>query len=48
MNLRIAITIGPEEAEKGQIAVKDLLSSEQKIVPEEAAAQVIKQILESK
>ncbi len=47
MKLRIAITIGPDEAEKGQVAVKDLKSGAQQIVPEDAAVEFVGHLLES-
>lgn len=42
---RVALVLGPEEAEKGQAAVKNLMNGEQVIVPQEAAAAAIRQIL---
>ena len=45
MKMRVAVTIGPDEAAKGQVAVKNLLNGEQVIVPREAAAEVIRKIL---
>ncbi len=48
MKMRVAATIGPDEAEKGMVAIKDLLNGSQQIVSQEAAAQAIRRILESK
>ena len=45
MKMRVAVTIGPDEAAKGQVAVKNLLNGEQVIVPREAAAESIRKIL---
>ncbi|OGO72727.1 MAG: histidine--tRNA ligase [Chloroflexi bacterium RIFOXYC12_FULL_59_14] len=45
MKMRVAVTVGPDEAAKGQVAVKNLGSGEQVIVPREAAAEVIRKIL---
>ncbi|MFZ5881121.1 MAG: histidine--tRNA ligase [Chloroflexota bacterium] len=42
---RVALVLGPDEAEKGQAAVKDLSSGEQVIVQQEAAAAAIRKIL---
>jgi histidyl-tRNA synthetase len=47
MKMRVVATVGPDEAEKGTVAVKDLLNGSQQIVPQEAAAQLIRRILES-
>ncbi len=47
MGIRVAVTVGPDEAEKGQAAVKDLLSGDQQTVQKEALAQVIQKILAS-
>lgn len=44
---RVTLVLGPEEAEKGQVAVKNLLSGEQTVVPQEAAVDVIRGILAS-
>ncbi len=45
MKIRIALTVGPDEAEKGQVAVKNLLSGEQVIVQQGALVDTIKGIL---
>ena len=45
MKMRVAVTVGPDEAANGQVAVKNLLNGEQVIVPREAAAEVIRKIL---
>jgi histidyl-tRNA synthetase len=48
LKLRVAVTIGPEEAAKDQVAVKDLMNGSQKIVERADAAQVVRQILDGK
>jgi histidyl-tRNA synthetase len=45
MKMRVVVTVGPDEAEKGQVAVKNLLNGEQVIVAREAAAEAIRKIL---
>ncbi|HKJ39926.1 MAG TPA: His/Gly/Thr/Pro-type tRNA ligase C-terminal domain-containing protein, partial [Anaerolineales bacterium] len=45
MRMKIAVTIGPDEVENGQAAVKNLLNGEQVIVKREAVADEIKKIL---
>ena len=45
MKMRVVVTVGPDEAEKGQVAVKNLLNGEQAIVAREAAAETIRKIL---
>ncbi len=47
MNLRVVITVGPDEAEKGQVAVKDLKSGDQQIVPEGTVIEFIQRLLDS-
>jgi len=42
---RVTLVIGPDEAEKGQVAVKNLLNGEQVIVPQDAAADEIRKVL---
>jgi histidyl-tRNA synthetase len=42
---RVTLVLGPDEMEKGQVAVKNLLSGEQTTVPQEAAADFIRGIL---
>ena len=42
---RVTLVLGPDEAEKGQVAIKNLLSGEQSTVPQEAAADFIRGIL---
>ena len=42
--MKVALVVGPDEAANGQVAVKNLLSGEQVIVPQEAAADVIRKI----
>ncbi len=45
MKMKVAVTIGPEEAEKGLAAVKNLANGEQVIVRREAVADTIRNIL---
>jgi histidyl-tRNA synthetase len=45
MKAQIVVTVGPDEAANGQVAVKNLLKGEQVIVKREAAAETIKNIL---
>ncbi len=45
MKMKAAVTIGPDEAAKGQVAVKNLSSGEQVIVTREAAAETIRGIV---
>jgi histidyl-tRNA synthetase len=45
MGARVVVVLGPDEAEKGQAAVKDLSSGEQVIVQQQAAAAAIRKIL---
>lgn len=45
MKVKVAVTIGPDEAAKGQVAVKNLESGEQVIVTREAAVDAVKGIL---
>ena len=45
MKMKVAVTVGPDEAEKGLVAVKNLVSGEQVIVKREAVADVIGKIL---
>jgi histidyl-tRNA synthetase len=42
---RVTLVLGPDEMEKGQVAVKNLLSGEQTTVPQEAAADFIRGVL---
>lgn len=42
---RITLVLGPDEAEKGQVTVKNLTSGVQTVVPQEAAAAFIRGIL---
>lgn len=42
---RVTLVLGPDEAEKGQVAVKNLLNGEQVIVPQASAAASIRKIL---
>ena len=44
---RVTLVLGPDETEKGQVAVKNLVSGEQTVVSQEAAADVIRGILAS-
>ncbi|HSQ39287.1 MAG TPA: histidine--tRNA ligase, partial [Anaerolineales bacterium] len=45
MKMKVAVTIGPDEAANGQVAVKNLLNGEQVIIPREAAVESIRKIL---
>jgi histidyl-tRNA synthetase len=45
MKVRIVVTIGPDEAANGQVAVKNLISGEQVTVKRNAAVEVIRKIL---
>jgi histidyl-tRNA synthetase len=45
VKMKVAVTVGPDEAEKGLVAVKNLASGEQVIVTREAAAEAVREIL---
>jgi histidyl-tRNA synthetase len=45
MNMQAVVTIGPDEVENGQVAVKNLSSGEQVVVAREAAAGEVKKIV---
>ncbi len=45
MKMRVVVTVGPDEAEKGLVAVKNLSNGEQVIVPRAEATQVIRGII---
>ena len=45
MKMKVAVTIGPDEVEKGLVAVKNLVSGDQVIVKREAAAEEVRNIL---
>jgi len=47
MKVQIVVTVGPDEAASGQVAIKNLVSGEQVIVKREAAAESIQKILAS-
>ncbi|HUH98020.1 MAG TPA: histidine--tRNA ligase [Anaerolineales bacterium] len=47
MKMKIAVTIGTEEVERGLVAVKNLLDGKQQVVPQGEALKVIRNILES-
>ena len=47
MGMKVALVLGPDEVEKGQVAVKNLLNGEQAIVTRETAAAAINKILNS-
>ena len=47
MGMKVALVLGPDEVEKGQVAVKNLINGEQIIVTREAAAAAINKILNS-
>jgi histidyl-tRNA synthetase len=44
---RVTLVLGPDEAEKGQVTVKNLLNGEQSVVPQEVAVEVVRGILAS-
>jgi len=48
MKMKVALTIGTEEAEKGLVAVKNLLNGDQQTVPQSEAVKAVSAILESK
>jgi histidyl-tRNA synthetase len=45
MKMKVALVVGPDEAEKGLVAVKNLLNGEQVIVAREAVVGEIKKII---
>jgi histidyl-tRNA synthetase len=45
MKMKVALVVGPDEVEKGQVAVKNLLNGEQVIVTRDAAVDEIKKII---
>ena len=45
MKIKIAVTAGPDEVAKGQIAVKNLFNGEQVIIPENDAVNVIRKMI---
>jgi histidyl-tRNA synthetase len=45
MKVKVAVTIGPDEAAQGKVAVKNLANGEQVIVTREAAAETIKKLV---
>ncbi len=45
MKMKVAVTVGPDEAARGQVAIKDLGSGEQVIISRKAAAEAIRKIL---
>ncbi|MFL7868812.1 MAG: histidine--tRNA ligase [Anaerolineales bacterium] len=45
---RVTLVLGPDEVGKGQVTIKNLLSGEQTMVPQEAAVEVIRGILASR
>lgn len=47
MGIRVAVVIGPDEAAKDQVTIKDLASGSQQTVNREQAAQTIRNVLES-
>jgi histidyl-tRNA synthetase len=44
---RVTLVVGPDEAENGQVTVKNLMSGEQVVVADDAVVDVIKSILAS-
>ena len=47
MKLKVAVTIGPDEAANGQVAVKNLATGEQVVVTREAAVETIRGLLKN-
>ena len=47
MKMKVALVLGPDEAEKGLVVVKDLRSGEQTRVTREAVVESVKGILNS-
>jgi len=47
MKMRVVVTIGTDEAEKGLVAVKNLLNGNQQVVPQGDALKIIRNMLES-
>jgi histidyl-tRNA synthetase len=45
MKTRIVVTVGPDEAANGQVAIKNLVSGEQVVVKREVVAETVKNIL---
>jgi len=45
MKMKVAVTIGTDEAEKGLVAVKNLLNGEQVIIPQSEAVGTIRKII---
>jgi histidyl-tRNA synthetase len=48
MGMRVVVVIGPDEAARGEVTVKDLGEGAQQTVSREGAAAVIRQVLESR
>jgi len=47
MKLKVALVLGPDEAEKGEVVVKNLLNGEQASVAREALVESVKGLLKS-
>ena len=45
IGVKVTLILGPDEAEKGEVAVKNLTSGEQTVVPQEAVVDLIRAIL---
>jgi histidyl-tRNA synthetase len=45
MKMRVALVIGPDEVEKGQVVVKDLSNGNQQAVRQEAVLESVKGLL---
>jgi histidyl-tRNA synthetase len=45
MKMKVAIVLGPEEAEKGQVVVKDLTNGTQQTVQRDAMVEVVRRVL---
>jgi len=45
MKMRIALVVGPDDVEKGQVVLKDLSNGEQTIVPEKDAVEAVRRMV---
>ena len=45
LGMRVAVVIGPDEAAKGQVAVKNLLNGEQAVIPKNEAVNIIRSMI---
>jgi histidyl-tRNA synthetase len=46
--IRVAAVIGPDEAARGQVTIKNLATGKQQIVKSSEAAQIVKQMVSSR